>query len=98
MTGLGGLERIAKLEDEMLALRKQVESSQDELAKRSMDIVLLREELLQLKEHVKASKPHDQATPILDDEGLKELRRELDKIRTNMMPGLPVKMAKSTLK
>ena len=68
---------------------------QQELDELKQQVRQLRDEMTLLKEEMNVYKGNSTTrSTILDDEGLREVRRELEKIRTNLMPGLPVSIAK----
>lgn len=79
--------RLTLLEKDVADIKKQMKLMTEALVEKDREITHLKEEL------AKTSR-NDRANTVLGDDDLKEMRRELEKLRTNLIPGLPVKFAK----
>ena len=94
-----GTQRIMLLERDVAVLTKQMKVLTETMSLKDKEIASLREEVYRLKEKLSvACKDENEETVVLDQDGLKDLRRELEKIRTSMMPALQVRLAKSPFK
>ena len=80
-------KRLFVLENDVASLKHQMKLMTDAMVEKDKEITTLRQELSRIT--------CSERTPtVLGDEDLKEMRRELEKLRTNLIPGLPVKFAK----
>ena len=80
-------KRLTLLEKDVVDIKKQMKLMTEALFEKDREIT-------QLKEELAKSSRIDRGSTVLGDEDLKEMRRELEKLRTNLIPGLPVKFAK----
>ena len=86
-----GFDHAVRRELEVLKHRVTVSESKinfltEQLQARSIDIQVLKQELSFVKSGAKLP-----SMDLSDESGLHDLRKELDQIRTVLMPGLPVK-------
>ena len=90
-------KKVLVLEKDVATLKQQMKLMTEMMAGKDKELLSIREEVSQLRDKLQCQ-DENQVSVVLDDEGLKDVRRELEKIRTNMMPGLPVKIAKPPFK